>query len=257
MSNFFSDKSAKLYLVIAGFFVTNAIVAEFIGVKIFSLEATLGLEPYHWSLFGNAGTLQFSAGTVLWPVVFTITDLLNHYYGQRAVKRLSYFTVALILYGFIMVFSAISLAPADWWVGSYQDQGVVDAQKAYAAIFGQGLWIIAGSTVAFLIGQVLDAYIFHRIRLWVGEKALWFRALSSTFVSQFIDSFVVLYIAFVLGPQHWSYDKFFAIGSVNYGYKIFTAIILLPVLYLLHRLIDNYLGKERVKMMQAQAVSEL
>jgi uncharacterized PurR-regulated membrane protein YhhQ (DUF165 family) len=75
------QRASKLFIVLAGFFLTNALLAEFVGVKIFSLEQTLGIAPVEWSLFGVSGTLNFTAGVLLWPVVFVMTDVINEYYG--------------------------------------------------------------------------------------------------------------------------------------------------------------------------------
>ena len=248
--NILSNKSTRLFIILGGFFVTNAIVAEFIGVKIFSLEETMGWAPFNWSLFGISGTLQLTAGVLLWPIIFIMTDIINEYYGQRGVRLLSVLTAILIGYGFIMVYNAIGLAPADWWVGVGEAQDVPDMQKAFAAIFGQSNWIIIGSLVAFLLGQILDAFVFHKVRLWTGERKIWLRATISTAVSQLIDSYVVLYIAFGLGPQQWSFNRLFAVGTVNFGYKILVAILLIPLLYLGHYLIDRYLGKQQSKKMR-------
>jgi hypothetical protein len=244
MKNLLSDKSVLLFVILGGFFVTNALVAEFIGVKIFALEPTLGLNPFEWNLFGESGSLMLTAGVLLWPVVFVMTDLINEYYGKKAVRILSWMTAALITYAFVMVFGAINLVPAGWWVTVYQNAGVPDMQAAFSQVFGQGLWIIAGSLVAFLIGQLIDALTFYRLRRFTGEKHLWLRATGSTLISQFIDSFVVLYIAFVLGPQKWSMSIFLAVGTVNYAYKFLVAILLTPVIYLAHYIIDRYLGEE-------------
>ena len=147
------EKPQRLFVFLAAFFCVNAVLAEFIGVKIFALETTLGIQPFEWNLFGQTGSLNFTAGTLLWPIVFIMTDIVNEYYGERGVRFISYTAVALILYGFLFAFAAIQLAPASWWVTANQDQGVPDLQKAFAAIFGQGLWTIGGSVVAFLLGQ--------------------------------------------------------------------------------------------------------
>ena len=98
-----------------------------------------------------------------------------------------------------------------------------DIQKSYAIIFGQGLWTICGSIIAFLVGQLIDVAIFHRILRVTGERFVWLRATASTAVSQLLDSFIVLYIAFVIGPQHWSIPQFLAMGTVNYVYKMCAA----------------------------------
>jgi uncharacterized integral membrane protein (TIGR00697 family) len=182
-----------------------------------------------------------------------MTDLINEYYGKRAVRILSYLTAGLISYAFLMVFLAIELVPAGWWVKTYQAAGVPDMQAAFSQVFGQGLWIIGGSLVAFLVGQVLDAAVFHRLRVLTGEKSLWLRATGSTLVSQFVDSFVVLYIAFVLGPQKWGMGLFLAVGTVNYCYKFAVAVVLTPVIYLAHYLIDKYLGEELSLKMRLEA----
>ncbi len=253
MKNLLSNKAVRLFVILSGFFVTNAIVAEFIGVKIFALEDTLGFSPLEWKLFGQSGSLSLTAGVLLWPVVFVMTDLINEYYGKRAVRILSYMTAGLISYAFLMVFGAIWLVPAGWWVNIYEADGVPDMQAAFSQVFGQGLWIIAGSLVAFLIGQVLDAAVFHRLRVFTGEKKLWLRATGSTLISQFVDSFVVLYIAFVLGPQKWSMGLFLAVGTVNYCYKFIVAVVLTPVIYLAHYFIDRYLGAEMSQKLRLQA----
>lgn len=244
-----------MFLVLAGFFVANAIIAEFIGVKIFALEDTLGLRPFEWNLFGQSGSLNFTAGTLLWPIVFVMTDVINEYYGRRGVRFLSWLAVGLIGYAFVFAYAAIALAPAGWWVGAARNEGVPDLQAAYAYVFGQGMWTIAGSLVAFLIGQLIDMRVFHAIRLRTGERMVWLRATASTFISQFVDSFVVLYIAFVIGPQKWSSGLWLAVGSVNYAYKVAAAIALIPLIYALRKLIAAWLGNDLAAALKREAAS--
>lgn len=249
------DRAVKLFIALAAFFCVNAVLAEFIGVKIFALEDTLGVAPFEWNLFGQTGSLSFTAGTLLWPVVFLFTDVINEFFGRRGVRMISWIAVALIVYGFVFAFAAIALAPAGWWIKAAESQGVPDYQAAFAAVFGQGMWTIAGSVVAFLLAQLIDVAVFHRIRRMTGEKYVWLRATGSTAVSQLVDSFVVLYIAFVLGPQHWPIPQFLAISSVNYAYKMLAAIALIPLIYLMRRLITRYLGNERAAELRREAAS--
>ena len=250
------ERANRLFLVLAVFFVANALLAEFIGVKIFALEDTLGLNPFEWNLFGQTGSLNFTAGTLLWPIVFVMTDVVNEFYGKRGVRFISWLAVCLIVYGFVFAYLAISLAPAGWWVGVAADQGVPDYQKAFAAVFGQGLWTIGGSLVAFLVGQLIDVSVFHRIRSATGERMVWLRATGSTAVSQLVDSFVVLYIAFVLGPQQWPTNLFLAVGTLNYAYKMAAAIALIPLLYLVRRGITAYLGSSQAAQLRAAAARD-
>jgi len=246
-------RATRLFTVLTGFFLANALIAEFVGVKIFALETTLGLEPLDWNLFGQSGSLSFTAGVLIWPVVFVMTDVINEYFGTRGVRFISWLAVALISYAFIAAYVAINLAPADWWIGISAGRGVPDMQAAFTVIFGQGLWTIAGSITAFLLGQLIDVAIFHRIRRATGERMVWLRATGSTAVSQLVDSFVVLYIAFVLGPQHWPTGQFLAVGTVNYGYKLLLAILMIPVIYAARRGIQRYLGAETAARLRHEA----
>jgi queuosine precursor transporter len=248
-----SSKPARLFIVLSGLFVTNAMIAEFVGVKIFALEDTLGLPPFDWRLFGQSGSLSFTAGVMLWPIVFIMTDVINEYFGVRGVRLISWLAVGFISYAFLFAYLAIGLAPAGWWVTVGSVRGVPDMQAAFASIFGQGLWTISGSVTAFLIGQLIDVAIFHRIRRATGERFVWLRATGSTAVSQLVDSFVVLYIAFVLGPQHWPTGLFLAVGTVNYCYKMLMAVVLIPLLYIGRRLIHAYLGAGTAERLREHA----
>ncbi len=234
-------KKEHLFLVLGMFFLTNAIVAEFIGAKIFSLEKTLGIAPVGMQLFGDTFNFDMTAGVILWPIVFVLTDLINEYFGKKGVQKLSWIASGLLIYAFVAVRLAMSLKGADFWIGSGANQGLPNMSDSYNAVFGQGLMIILGSLVAFLVGQIVDATIFNKLKEKTGDRYIWLRATGSTVVSQFIDSYVVLVIAFYLGGK---YDLLWVlqVGTLNYIYKIGMAILLLPVLYGVHRVIDNYLG---------------
>jgi uncharacterized integral membrane protein (TIGR00697 family) len=247
-----SHRSARLFLALAGFFITDALLAEFVGVKIFSLERTLGIADVNWSLLGASGTLSFTAGVIYW----LLTDIINEYFGLRGVRLVSWLAVAFISWAFLCAYVAISLAPAPFWVDSNAALGVPDIQKAYALIFGQGMWTIVGSIVAFLVGQLIDVTVFHRIRAMTGERWMWLRATGSTAVSQLFDSFIVLYIAFVIGPQHWPTSQFLAVGTVNYAYKMLCAVLMIPVLYLVHAGVRRYLGREETERLRREAAGD-
>jgi uncharacterized integral membrane protein (TIGR00697 family) len=248
------NKKSTLFIILGFFFVTNALIAEFIGVKLFSLEATLGMDPVQWHILGFDLSFNLTAGVLLWPVVFIMTDLINEYYGHKGVRKLSYLTAIMISYAFLMVYVAIQTQPADFWVESKAGKGLSNFNLAYAEVFGQGLSIIIGSLTAFLVGQLVDAWVFRRVKLKTGSNQVWVRATASTLVSQLIDSFVVLFIAFyILGD--FSFKQVIAIGIINYFYKVFMAFVLIPVLYGVHYLINRYLGKELSETMIGEAVN--
>jgi uncharacterized integral membrane protein (TIGR00697 family) len=242
----FKTKESRLLLVLGAFFVANAILSEFIGVKIFSVEGTLGIKKFDINLFGVPNlSFNMSAGVLTWPIIFIMTDIINEYFGVKQVRFLSILTCVLIGFAFIVVGLAMKLQPSDFWLTQNVDGQQINMVVAFDAIFGQGMWIIVGSITAFLIGQMVDVLIFHRIKKFTGERALWLRATGSTVVSQLIDSFVVIFIAFYLNPNyHWSWQMVAAIGLVGYTYKFIIAIAMTPILYLVHGIIDGYLGKD-------------
>ena len=251
-----NNKPAKLFALMSAFFVANALIAECIGGKIFSLEAVLGIAPVNLTFFGESNlSFALTCGVLLWPIEFVMTDIVNEYYGPKAVRRISYTAVALIAYAFIMFYLAINVTPPDWWLSSNTEKGVPNMQNAFSAIFGQGMWIIFGSLMAFLVSQVIDVTVFHRIKRATGEKWVWLRATGSTLISQLFDSFIVLFIAFKLGND-WSWQKVLAICLMNYMYKFTMAIILTPVIYFIEGRIEKYLGHETASKMKRAAMGK-
>lgn len=265
MREFFSSKSNRLWMTLSGLFISNALVAEFMGVKLFSLERTFGFSEVQWTLFGQSGlSFTLTAGVLLWPVVFVMTDIINEYYGRRGVRMLSYLTAGLVAYGFLMLFMAIQLDPAEFWRTAHikpswtpeQQEAmraqVADYNAAYAVVFGQSMWIIVGSLVAFLVAQIVDVGVFHRIKAATGEQKIWLRATGSTLVSQFLDSFIVVFIALHIGQQ-LPFMQVLAISVMSYLYKAAMAVALTPVIYGVHAWIDRYLGEALATEMKTAA----
>jgi hypothetical protein len=215
----FKTKKEFVFVILAGIFITNAITAELIGGKLIQI-----------------GPFVMSIGILLWPIVFLTTDLINDYFGKDGVKKLSYITAALIAYSFIILFMALVI-PAAKGISP-----VNDAQ--FQAVFGQSMWIIVGSIVAFLFSQLIDVYVFSYFKKKTGNKKIWLRATGSTVVSQLFDSFIVLGIAFWL-PGKINTETFVSSALTGYTFKLGTAILLTPVIYLGHYWIRNYLKDEK------------
>jgi uncharacterized integral membrane protein (TIGR00697 family) len=254
IQNILKDKPTKLFLGFTAFFVANALIAECIGTKIFSLEKLFGLQPSNFTLFGQSGlSFNLTCGVLLWPLEFIMTDIVNEYFGPKAVRRISYTAVILISYAFLMFYSAIHVPPADFWISSHTKDGVDNMQNAFNGIFGQGMRIIVGSLVAFLVSQLVDVTIFHKIKRVTGENKVWLRATGSTLISQLVDSYIVLFIAFS-GVFTW--QQILAIGIVNYTYKFFMAIVLTPVIYFVEGRIEKYVGHETAHKMKRAAMGQ-
>ncbi len=256
------DKKVVLLLILALFFIANTLVAEFIGVKIFAFDKLLGLKDISITLFGErVQGLNLTAGAILWPFVFIMTDVINEYFGAKVVKYLSYMAIAIVFYSFFIIYGAVSLPPNEWWqfqsgISGANVAQLADMNLAFNKIMGQGMWIIVGSMIAFLVGQILDVAIFHKIKKITGEKWVALRATGSTLISQLIDSYVVLLIAFWIGAD-WNLSLVLAIGTVNYIYKFLMAILLTPLIYLAHYIIDQFLGEELSQSLKIEAQNPL
>jgi len=255
--HFLQEKKNSLFLFLCGIFITNAVLAEIVGSKIFSLEATLGLVPTNWQIGGKSYSFNLTAGVILWPIVFVTSDLINEYFGKRGVRQISFLTAGLIIYMFGMVWIITRLAPAPFWLAMYRQDSAgnpLNINESYTIIFQQGLGIMVGSIVAFLVGQLLDVVTFHYVRKLTNGRFLWLRATGSTLVSQLIDSFVVLVVAFYWLGQ-WEITDVLAVCLVNYTYKAIVAIGITPILYGVHFGIDRYLGKEVAERLISEASS--
>ncbi len=248
------DKPTKLFIGFTAFFCCNALIAEAIGTKLFSLEKLFGLHPVNFTLFGQGGmSFVLTCGVLLWPLEFIITDIINEFYGPKAVRRISMTAVVLISYAFLMYYIAIAMPPADAWLKSSPKQGVENIQTSFQAIFGQSMRIIIGSLIAFLVSQLVDVYVFHRIKRVTGDKHLWLRATGSTLVSQLVDSYIVLFIAF---SGTFSWQLILAIGIMNYTYKFTMAIVLTPLIYFIEKRIVKYVGHDTAHKMKRAAMGQ-
>ncbi|HEY4650528.1 MAG TPA: queuosine precursor transporter [Pontibacter sp.] len=251
-------KRANLFMALSGIFLANALLAELIGVKIFSGEALFGLPGAQLNILGSQLDFNLTAGVIIWPVVFVTTDIINEYFGIQGVKKVSILTVILILYAFLVITIVTGLPPAQFWldINKQDPQGnPFNIDFAFNSIYRQGLGIIIGSVTAFLVSQLLDASVFFWLRRYTGSKKIWLRATGSTIVSQLIDSLVVLFIAFFLFGN-WTLEQVLSVAAINYIYKFGIAVLLTPVLYLAHYLIDGYLGQRNANVMIEEAASE-
>jgi len=211
----FQNKKDIVYVILAGIFITNAVVAELIGGKLINV-------------FG----VPMSVGILPWPIVFVSTDLINEYFGEKGVRKLSLITASLIAYTFVILFVAMRI-PA-----MHGDKLVTDDQ--FNAVFGQSMWIIVGSITAFMVSQLIDVSIFHFVKNKTGDKMIWLRSTGSTVISQLFDSFIVLGIAFWLTGKMTT-EIFLASAITGYFVKMIIAIVLTPLIYLGHSLIEKYI----------------
>ncbi len=213
----FKSRKDTVYVVLAGIFITNAIVAELIGGKLIDV-------------FG----VPMSIGILPWPIVFITTDLINEYFGEKGVRKLSLITACLIAYTFIILSLAIKIPST----------GISSVSTVeFQAVFGQSQLIIVGSIAAFLVSQLIDVTVFHFVKKKTGNKMIWLRSTGSTMISQLFDSFIVLGIAFYL-PGIMDTKTYIISGFTGYSVKLVIAVVMTPMIYVGHYLIEKYLAKD-------------
>ncbi len=210
----FKSRKDLVYIILAGLFITNAIVAELIGGKLIQI-----------------GPFIMSLGILPWPIVFLTTDIINEHFGRDGVKKLSFITAALIAYCILILYIGTKI-PA------FVTGETVNDEQFYA-VFGQGLFIMVASIIAFLVSQLVDVSIFWFLRNKTGKKMIWLRSTGSTIVSQLIDSFVVSGIAFWMTGKITT-SQYLNMSLSGYTFKLVLAVALTPLIYLGHYLIENY-----------------
>jgi uncharacterized integral membrane protein (TIGR00697 family) len=158
------------FVTIAAFYVTTLVVSNIIAVKL-----------------AEVGGRVFDAGNILFPLAYMLADVLTEVYGFRAMRRV-------ILLGFacnVLAVGAIQLAlrlpAADFWAGN---------EEAYETILGTTWRIFVASLVAYLVGELTNAYILSRMKVATGGRFLWSRTIGSSVVGQALDSAIFVTIAF-------------------------------------------------------------
>jgi uncharacterized integral membrane protein (TIGR00697 family) len=219
------NRQQTVYLWLAGVFVASLLVADIVGIKLFKL-----------------GAVEHTCGMLTFPVTFLLTDLLNEYYGKRGARRVTWLGLAMGLYVFIVlnVAQAMPYLPADFNV----------KPEHFDAVFGSAKIMYVASLCAYLVGQMSDIAMFAFLKRITGGRLVWLRATGSTVVSQMIDSFIVSWLAFKVGPELLgdgsrptpSFAQILNIAATGYTLKFFIAIGITPLVYLGRAVMQRWFG---------------
>lgn len=209
------DTKSKLFVVLSCVFVTCLVLGDVIGGKAF----TTAVGPV-------------SAGLILFPVTFLLTDVVNDYYGRTGARFLTLVAAAM----------AILVAASLWFTGVLRtDPDSYFTNSEYLKIFGGASWLFVASIAAFLIGQFLDISVFQFWKRLTESRHLWLRATGSTILSQLVDTVTINTIFW--GPVAGKTPGWIAakIGR-EYVIKLVVAVALTPLIYALHSAIERWLG---------------
>ena len=212
------DGRARLYVFLAGLFVTSLVVGDLLGGKLVAVN-----------LFGWG--LAMPAGMIAFPVTFLLTDLVNEFYGKRAARFLTLVGFVMALYTVLLVNWAVSLPRHEWTGDAFQG--------AYRTIFASSQRVLFASITAFLVGQLLDIAVFQLLKKRTEGRYLWLRATGSTLVSQLVDTVVVQALAF---GSMLTFANIWKVVFFAYILKLIIAILLTPLIYAGHAMVERWMG---------------
>ena len=214
-------RSAELlYLLLAGLFIAALVVCNLIANKFITID--LGFK-----------TFIISAGVLPYPLTFLITDILSEIYGKKRTNRV-------VVIGFatsIFVLGAL-------WLGNQFPaiDGSPVSDEEYRTVFSNAWRVIGASMVAYLVAQLLDIRLFHFWKRITSGKHLWLRNNGSTFLSQLVDTTLVVTVLFV-GVKSLSEIHVMIIDG--WLFKILCAAADTPIFYLAVWLIRRSFGLKR------------
>ena len=170
----YSKRALNLYLVLAGLFIATLVTCNLIANKFVTVD--LG---FH--------TFVISAGVLPYPLTFLITDILSEIYGRKNTSRVVY-----------SGFAALVLVMIILHVGNIFDSipGSPINNEQYAEVFANSRRVILSSMIAYLVAQLVDVRLFHFWKRLTKGKHLWLRNNASTFLSQGVDTTLVVFVLF-------------------------------------------------------------
>lgn len=213
-----------VYLWLCAVYVTSLVMANVLGVKLFSF-ATGWQAPG----LGHELKIEHTVGMLAFPVTFLLTDLINEYYGNRAARRAAYVAFAMAFLAFLLIAIARTFPTLEGIPGTA-------TAAAFENIFGSATLMYLASLVAFLVGSLLDIAIFAWFKRRTGGRLVWLRATGSTVISQMFDSLLVTWLFFwgfpaLLGQQRAPLAFVLATAATGYVLKFVISVVLTPVIY--------------------------
>lgn len=164
------------------------------------------------------GPIKTDGGAFLFPLTYILGDVLTEVFGFKATRRVIYTGFALGIVAGLTFWLVQVAPPADGWPN----------QAAFESILGFVPQIVAASVIAFLLGQLTNAWSFTWIKQRTAGRGLWARSIGSTLVGEFVDTLTFTFIA-SLGRM--SFSDFLNYLATGYIYKCLYEVICLPITY--------------------------
>jgi uncharacterized integral membrane protein (TIGR00697 family) len=215
----------KIYLLLGALFITSLVVSNLIFQKFFYWY------PLDINIFG-AKLFEISVGILPYPITFLITDLISEIYGKKRANQIVIGGIFASIFSLLIVYTANAVSATSW-------SPVNDS--LFSTVFGNTMIAVFASMMAYLLAQLVDIQIYHFWKRITKGKHLWLRNNFSTFLSQFVDTFSVLFLLCSFGEISW--DRFAGLLISGFIFKVLIAILDTPFLYL-----GVYLFRKRFKL---------
>ena len=204
----------RIYLLLGALFITSLVVSNLIFQKFFYWY------PFNVEIFGTK-LFEISVGILPYPITFLITDLISEIYGKKRANDVVVAGIFASFFSMIIVFVANDV-PATGWSPVKDD--------LFTTVFGSTAIAVFASMMAYLFAQFIDIQIYHFWKRLTQGRHLWLRNNFSTFLSQFVDTFTVLFLLCSFGKIDW--DKFTGLLIAGFIFKVMIAALDTPFLYL-------------------------
>lgn len=200
----------NIYLILAALFIASLVASNLIFQKFFYWE------PFGWFRF------EVSVGILPYPITFLITDILSEIYGKKKANKVVIAGIFASFFSMLIILIA-DVAPA------IESSPIND--QTFHQVFGLSPLAVFASMMAYLFAQFIDIKIFHFWKKLTKGKHLWLRNNFSTFASQFIDTFVVLFLLCSFNILPW--NVFISLLISGFLFKVIVAALDTPILYII------------------------
>jgi len=204
----------KIYLYLGALFITSLVVSNLIFQKFFYWH------PFEVEIFG-AKLFEISVGILPYPITFLITDLISEIYGKKNANQIVIAGIFASLFSLLIITVADSVPATSW---SYVDD------KTFKGVFGNTNLAVFASMITYLFAQFVDIQIYHFWKRLTKGKHLWLRNNFSTWISQFVDTFTIVFLLCTFGIIEW--ENFYGLLISGFLFKVIVAILDTPLLYL-------------------------
>tara|TARA_R110000851_G_scaffold61343_4_gene140939 strand:+ start:3756 stop:4487 length:732 start_codon:yes stop_codon:yes gene_type:complete len=198
----------RIYLILGALFIASLVVSNLIFQKFF-----------YWDFFGIY-TFEISVGILPYPITFLITDIISEVYGKKKANQVVTAGIFASFFSLLIIYTSAAVPATDW---SPIDDALFDK------VFGATAIAVLASMLAYLFAQYIDIQIFHFWKRLTKGKHLWIRNNFSTFFSQFIDTFTVLFLLCSFGKIDWA--LFSGLLLSGFLFKVLVAACDTPLLY--------------------------